>query len=513
MPTPIAAPSPAASLFSGSLFGQTAEAQPGLFSLLLGILGEAPVEGAATLQQAPQGGLFALLPENPAQPAPTTLEDLISLLDQTGETPELVNFLKSFEGGEIAPDAVKAKFAGLDDDTQTKLLDEVQTLVTALAPPPPAPIVEAAVEEKDEETAVDAPTDVSFDIADVASAPTPDDLPFDFSPLPPVAHPAQKKADDTVSSGQSETADRTQPLAGLVSQPAEKAGRMAAKPNPQIEIPADAPAASTKAAGTEAVTAAAALSHLAKTLKEAMVEARTTKPATPTKATAPAEAKPELATPIVEAPKLAATPTATEKPAVEAKLAPVGTDKPAPDLAEAPQPQPAVIDRPAKAEAAKPQDFASQLHAIKSTHGAPHTPVAEQVSVQIAKAAEKGEDRITIRLQPPELGRIEVKLDLSNANQITAKISADNPVTLDLMKRDSSSLQQALTDAGFKTDGASLSFNLRGDGQQNFAGRNDGQGQPHANAHNTPVAVDEDMLPGAMQMTWFVSPDHVDMRI
>ena len=43
-----------------------------------------------------------------------------------------------------------------------------------------------------------------------------------------------------------------------------------------------------------------------------------------------------------------------------------------------------------------------------------------------------------------------------------ATIIADRPETLELLQRDSRGLQQALQDAGLKSDSANLSFNLGG---------------------------------------------------
>jgi flagellar hook-length control protein FliK len=90
----------------------------------------------------------------------------------------------------------------------------------------------------------------------------------------------------------------------------------------------------------------------------------------------------------------------------------------------------------------------------------PKTPQV-QVALQIAKAVQNGTDRISIRLNPAELGRIDIKLDVAQSGQVAATITVDRPETLELLRNDSRALEQALADAGLETDSDDLSFNLR----------------------------------------------------
>jgi flagellar hook-length control protein FliK len=107
--------------------------------------------------------------------------------------------------------------------------------------------------------------------------------------------------------------------------------------------------------------------------------------------------------------------------------------------------------------------------------------VTNQVAVQIQKAAAQGSDRINIQLKPAELGRVEVQMDVAKDGRVTAVISAERSETLDLLQRDARALQNALNDAGLRTDSDSLSFNLKGqnqaqeDGEQS-AGQSNGDG-------------------------------------
>ena len=101
--------------------------------------------------------------------------------------------------------------------------------------------------------------------------------------------------------------------------------------------------------------------------------------------------------------------------------------------------------------------------------------IADQVAVNIQRAAGLGQDQISIQLRPQELGRIEVKMEMGQDGRMTAVISAERPETLDMLRNDSRSLIQSLNDAGLQTDANSLSFNLKGqngDGQQQTASNN-----------------------------------------
>lgn len=94
--------------------------------------------------------------------------------------------------------------------------------------------------------------------------------------------------------------------------------------------------------------------------------------------------------------------------------------------------------------------------------------LADQVSVQISKAVNAGNDKISIQLRPADMGRVDVKMDIGQDGRLIAVVSADNKGTLDLLQKDARELQQALQQAGLQLDNDSLSFNLReqGEGQE-----------------------------------------------
>ncbi len=111
--------------------------------------------------------------------------------------------------------------------------------------------------------------------------------------------------------------------------------------------------------------------------------------------------------------------------------------------------------------------------------GRPHQvllPLASQVSAGLVKLGQDGGGEITMRLQPANLGRIDVSMKIGDDGRMTAAITADRQDTLDLLRRDSYTLEQSLADAGLKTDGGGLQFSLRGESGQGDRDMGDGRG-------------------------------------
>jgi flagellar hook-length control protein FliK len=115
---------------------------------------------------------------------------------------------------------------------------------------------------------------------------------------------------------------------------------------------------------------------------------------------------------------------------------------------------------------------------------APAIAIAD-LPVAIATHAKNGSNRFEIRLDPPELGRIDVRLDIDAKGNVVSRLMAERPETLDLLRRDANQIERALQDAGLKTAGESLQFSLR---QQS------GRGDPVPPAPSA-IAGDDDPVP------------------
>jgi flagellar hook-length control protein FliK len=113
------------------------------------------------------------------------------------------------------------------------------------------------------------------------------------------------------------------------------------------------------------------------------------------------------------------------------------------------------------------------------------------LAVAIAARAQPGSNQFDIRLHPPELGRIDVRLDVDRNGQVTSHITADRADTLQLLQRQQPQLERALEQAGLKTADNGLQFTLR---DQSFAGQNGSSGGDQQNAAQL-VVSDAELAP------------------
>jgi flagellar hook-length control protein FliK len=89
----------------------------------------------------------------------------------------------------------------------------------------------------------------------------------------------------------------------------------------------------------------------------------------------------------------------------------------------------------------------------------PPLPVAA-LPASIAIKALSGSNHFDIRLNPEELGRINVSLEIDQDGTIRASIAAERPEALQLIVREARALEQAFDQAGFRRDEGALNFSL-----------------------------------------------------
>ena len=95
--------------------------------------------------------------------------------------------------------------------------------------------------------------------------------------------------------------------------------------------------------------------------------------------------------------------------------------------------------------------------------------VSQQLNAHISRAVSDGRQEFTMRLDPPELGKLMVRLQFSDSGTIRAQVLVQRPETLDLLQRDLRGLERALEAGGHKLDGG-IDLGLDKDGGQS-AGR------------------------------------------
>jgi flagellar hook-length control protein FliK len=112
------------------------------------------------------------------------------------------------------------------------------------------------------------------------------------------------------------------------------------------------------------------------------------------------------------------------------------------------------------------------------------------IAVEIAAQARAGNNRFEIRLDPPELGRIDVRLDVDREGNVKSRLVIERSDTYDLLRRDASTLERALQQAGLKTSDNGLEFTLRDQG----ASQREARDQNQRNAERAIIA-DADIAP------------------
>ena len=83
------------------------------------------------------------------------------------------------------------------------------------------------------------------------------------------------------------------------------------------------------------------------------------------------------------------------------------------------------------------------------------------LALEIAVSARSGKSRFEIRLDPADLGRIDVRIDVDRSGRVTSHLTVEKPETLSMLRQDAPQLQRALDDAGLKTGNGGLQFSLR----------------------------------------------------
>ncbi len=133
---------------------------------------------------------------------------------------------------------------------------------------------------------------------------------------------------------------------------------------------------------------------------------------------------------------------------------------------------PAARTQPPQAQAATPA----------AVPPAPDRSPAGQIAPVMVSLASSGAGthRLVMRLEPPELGRLEISLVRTPDTGTRVEITAERPTTLALLHQDAPALHQALSDAGVPVDGRSLTMQLGQSGSQSPGGFGGGNADPGA---------------------------------
>lgn len=136
--------------------------------------------------------------------------------------------------------------------------------------------------------------------------------------------------------------------------------------------------------------------------------------------------------------------------------------------------------------------------------GSPH-PATQAVAAQISKAAAKGDSQtMTIKMSPPELGRVEVRMEFSNdSKKLKTHIVVEKPETYAMLQRDSHLLERALQDSGLDVGDTGLSFELSQDGNL-FDQNPDGQGKNASGGSSGGETEEAELIESTVD--WYIDP-------
>ena len=85
---------------------------------------------------------------------------------------------------------------------------------------------------------------------------------------------------------------------------------------------------------------------------------------------------------------------------------------------------------------------------------------AQQLAAQITRRFANGNRVFDIRLDPAELGRVDVRLELSQDQRVQAILTVERPETLAELQRSARDLERALNEAGLELENDGLEFQL-----------------------------------------------------
>ena len=149
---------------------------------------------------------------------------------------------------------------------------------------------------------------------------------------------------------------------------------------------------------------------------------------------------------------------------------------PAHAQAAAPQPDASAVASTANSAATAPAASvatntpAQAATQLQVSHPATATPDINSLAFNIATKSEGGARHFDIRLDPAELGRVDVRLTVDDAGKAQATLSVEKPQTLELLQKDQGHLERALKEAGLDLSQNGLNFSLKGQQQQQTGG-------------------------------------------
>lgn len=123
--------------------------------------------------------------------------------------------------------------------------------------------------------------------------------------------------------------------------------------------------------------------------------------------------------------------------------------------------------------------LAENVIRLPASSNAASTTTLNAVILHLQNMAQNRDVRVmTLNLNPPELGKLQVKMTFGKDKTVKADVLVEKSDTLNLLQKDTDNLKQALNNAGLSTDAGSLNLSLADHGAFNntFHQTQDGNG-------------------------------------
>jgi flagellar hook-length control protein FliK len=133
------------------------------------------------------------------------------------------------------------------------------------------------------------------------------------------------------------------------------------------------------------------------------------------------------------------------------------------------------------------------------------------LAVSIAAQSQSGAKEFNIRMDPPELGRVDVRLTVDSTGKAQAHLAADKPQTLDLLQSNSGTLARALKESGIQLGNNGLQFSLKGQDRQG-----DGSQQSSSRGRSLALTATASIAPAGESASlsgYMTSSTGVDIRV
>ena len=150
-----------------------------------------------------------------------------------------------------------------------------------------------------------------------------------------------------------------------------------------------------------------------------------------------------------------------------------------------------------------------------SLRGPAYTNPTQSIALSIAQKAQNGVQQFEIRLNPPELGRVDVRLEFGKDGHVTTHLIVERPETLEMLNKDSRQLTKALEEAGVNLDNDGLSFSLKDQGGAETSHEEEASNHTHnAQDDENQAAINSaDLENNPSLLARLLNPAGLDVRI